>query len=139
MARRNESPVRTFLRVEAIALQGVLFTLLEFLFCILISPYTLVAQYCRLAAGAFLLCPWWKAVLMLFPYIGLAFLDTIVIPFVALANGVSTIIKVTRAEWQNRNLTASDGQSRNYLAEVLGDYAPDLLRRQEEADGEDAE
>lgn len=137
MARRTESVFRTLLRIEAIALQGVFYTILGVLFCIIVSPYTLVAQYCRLVVGGFFARVWWKAWLMLLPYMGLALLDTLLMPFVALAMGISDIVKVSRAEWQNRALDASHGDSRDYLVDVLNDYAPAMLKKQGEADGED--
>lgn len=97
---------RTFLRIEALLLQGVLHSLLHFGMLVVAIPLAAIwlakKRYETATAShgwlvCLLLSPWW-----LLLGLGMA----IAVPFIALADEVSVMGTLMRAEWEGRWLAA---------------------------------
>ena len=121
MKDETENAARTLVRIEAIALQGIVLTILKCVFILMILPYFPFLHFFRLVAEGFRRFTFWKALLMIVPYLFVAIFSTLILPFVVLSKDIADIIRVSRAEWENGQGRASKGNA-SLLPQVLTDY-----------------
>ena len=128
MESRTESAWRTLLRIEVVCLQGMFYVILRSLFGAVMIPAIFLADFWDNCKWGFRDRPWWIALLMLVPWLALALLQAVLVPFNSFGKGLVDIIKVANAEWRARRPSAdeAEGQPHDYLADVLDDYAEPL-------------
>lgn len=101
-----EPAARSLMRIEVLAAQGIVRSIVLFLIGVLISPFYPLFYVVGRFVSTRLLMPWWKRVVFIPAWMFLGVVIAIVSPFGALWNTISTTVSICRLEWVNRWLAS---------------------------------
>lgn len=100
MDTKPESAAVSFVRIQALVMQGILRSVILAAIDIVLIPITLFAlAFSKIVSPTI---PWWKKLVMLPVWMVLGVLIAVISPFRALLNGIRDTYWIAKVEWKER-------------------------------------
>ena len=116
---KPESAAVTMLRIECLVFQGIIRSVLMFVFWVVmfpIAPVFYLVEFIRYNTGRM---PLWKLILKTPVVLFMGVLAAAMLPFVEAVENIGMTFKIARAEWRNRNISGTPKHPDGTLMNIL--------------------